>query len=210
MCFSLSLQAKVMEMEHPLTLLQGLNTEAKVRDIHIAIQRDIEQMCMCGFTTQHLSDSEFQCFADLDEVTFRAKINGTVNAASSEIIGYIELWIEGEITIRVQSVRLSIDSTCYPVAIVSYADARCMAGSPQPTEPPVISPSDYIESPTESPTSDDTESPTQAAQSDNTAAITGGVVVAVVLIVVIAITVIAIVILVLKNRRASITLQKEG
>ena len=151
---------------------------------------------MCGFTTQHLSDSEFQCFADLDEVTFRAKINGTVNAASTEIIGFIELWIEGEITIRVQSVRLSIDSTCYPVAIVSYADPRCMAGSPQPTETPMI----------------DTESPTQAAQSDNTAAIIGGVVVAVVLIIaiVVAITIIVIVILVLKNRRASITLQKEG
>ena len=155
---------------------------------------------MCGFTTQHLSDSEFQCFADLDEVTFRAKINGTANAASTEIIGYIEVWIEGEITIRVQSVRLSIDSTCYPVAIVSYADPRCVAGSPQPTETPVISPSD------------DTESPTQAAQSDNTAAIIGGVVVAVVLIIaiVVAITIIVIVILVLKNRHASITLQKEG
>ena len=152
---------------------------------------------MCGFTTQHLSDSEFQCFADLDEVTFRAKINGTANAASSEIIGYIEQWIEGEITIRVQSVRLTIDSTCYPVAIVSYADPRCMAGSPQPTETLVISPSD------------DTESPTQAAQSDNTAAIIGGVV-AVVLILAMAITIIVIVILVLKNRRASITLQKEG
>ena len=138
---------------------------------------------MCGFTTQHLSDSEFQCFADLDEVTFRAKINGTVNAASSEIIGYIEVWVEGEITIRVQSVRLSIDSTCYPVAIVSYADPRCMAGSPQST-----------------------------TQSDNTAAIIGEVVVAVVLIIaiVVAITIIVIVILVLKNRRASITLQKEG
>ena len=154
---------------------------------------------MCGFTTQHLSDSEFQCFADLDEVTFRAKINGTVNAASTEIIGYIELWIEGEITIRVQSVRLTIDSTCYPVAIVSYADLRCRAGSPQPTETPVISPSD------------DTESPTQPAQSDNTAAIIGGVVaVVLILAIVVAITVIVIVILVLKNRRASITLQKEG
>ena len=164
------------------------------------MQLEIETLCQCGFTIQHLSDSEFLCFTDLSEVTFRARLHGTAQATSSELIGYIEQWIAGGGSILVERVRRFTDSTCQPVEVSSFSDPECGTTTESPT----------TESPTESPTSDDTESPTQAAQSDNTAAIIGGVAVAVVLIVAMAISVIVIVILVLKNRRASITLQKEG
>ena len=146
------------------------------------MQQEIETLCQCGFTIQHLFDSEFQCLTDLSEVTFRARLHGTAQATSSELIVYIEQWIAGGGSILVERVRHFTDSTCHAVEISSFSDPECGT------------------------TTDDT----QAAQSDNTAAIIGGVAVAVVLIVVIAITIIAIVILILKNRRASITLQKEG
>ena len=159
------------------------------------MQLEIETLCQCGFTIQHLSDSEFLCFTDLSEVTFRARLHSTAQTTSSELIRYIEQWIAGGGSVLVERVRHFTDSTCQPVEVSSFSDPECGTTT---------------ESPTESPTSDDTESPTQAAQSDNTAAIIGGVAVAVVLILAMAITVIVIVILVLKNRRASITLQKEG
>ena len=175
---------------------QSDSPEAKQDDIRDGVQLEIEDLCQCGFTIQHLSDSEFLCFIDLSEVTFRARLHGTAQATSSELIGYLEQWIAGGGSILVERVRHFTDSTsCQPVEISSFSDPEC-----GPTE-----------SPTESPTSDDTESRTQAAQSDNTTAIIGGVV-AVVLIVaiIVAITIIVIVTLVLKNRRASITLHKEG
>ena len=143
------------------------------------MQLEIETLCQCGFTIQHLSDSEFQCLTDLSEVTFRARLHGTAQATSSELIGYIEQWIAGGGSILVERVRHFTDSTCHPVEISGFSDPECGT------------------------TTDDT-------RSDNSAAIIGGVVVAVVLIIAIAISVIVIVILVLKNRRASITLQKEG
>ena len=181
------------------------------------MQLEIEDLCQCGFTIQHLSDSEFQCLTDISEVTFRARLHSTAQTTSSELIRYIEQWIAGGGSVLVERVRHFTDSTCQPVEISSFSDPECGTTTESPTtdatESPTESPtSDSTESPTESPTSDDTESPTQAVQSDNTAAIIGGVVVAVVLIlaIVVAITVIVIVILVLKNRRASITLQKEG
>ena len=146
------------------------------------MQQEIETLCQCGFTIQHLSDSEFQCLTDLSEVTFRARLHGTAQATSSELIRYIEQWIAGGGSILVERVRHFTDSTCQPVEISGFSDPECGT------------------------TTDDT----QAAQSDNSAAIIGGVVVAVVLIIAMAITIIVIVILVLKNRRASITLQKEG
>ena len=167
------------------------------------MQLEIETLCQCGFTIQHLSDSEFQCLTDLSEVTFRARLHSTAQTTSSELIRYIEQWIAGGGSVLVERVRHFTDGTCQPVEISSFSDPECGTTTESPT-------TDATESPTESPTSDDTESPTQAVQSDNSAAIIGGVVVAVVLIIAVAITVIVIVILVLKNRRASITLQKEG
>ena len=133
------------------------------------MQQEIESLC------QHLSDSEFQYFTDLrlTEVTFRARLYGTAQATSSELIRYI-----GGGGVPVLSVRHTTDSTCQPVEISTFNGAEC-------------------------------GTTTEYSTSDNTAAILGGVV-AVVLIVAMAITIIVIVILVLKNRRASITLQKEG
>ena len=163
-----------------LHVLQSLNADDKVKDIHTAMQHDIEHLCMCGFTTQHLSDSELQCFMNLEEVTFRALIIGTAQATSSELIEYIEQWIAGGPRILVQTVRLTVDDTCHPVEIYTFNDPEC-----------------------------GTESPTQAAQPDNTGAIVAGVVVATVLIIaIISVTVVMIVILILKNRRANISLQR--
>ena len=175
------------------------------------MQLEIEDLCQCGFTIQHLSDNEFQCLTDLSEVTFRVRLHSTAQTTSSELIRYIEQWIAGGGSVLV---RHFTDSTCQPVEISSFSDPECGTTTESPTtdatESPTESPtSDSTESPTESPTSDGTESPTQAVQSDNTAAIIGGVV-AVILAIIVAITIIVIVILVLKNRRASITLQKEG
>ena len=159
-------------------VLQSLNADDKVSDIHTAMQHDIEHLCMCGFTTQHLSDSELQCFMNLEEVTFRALIIGTAQATSSELIEYIEQWIAGGASILVQTVRLTVDDTCHPVEINTFNDPEC-----------------------------GTESPTQAAQPDNTGAIVAGVV-TVLIIAIISVTVVVIVILILKNRRANISLQR--
>ena len=159
-------------------VLQSLNADDKVSDIHTAMQHDIEHLCMCGFTTQHLSDSELQCFMNLEEVTFRSLIIGTAQATSSELIEYIEQWIAGGPRILVQTVRLTIDDTCHPVEINTFNDPEC-----------------------------GTESPTQAAQPDNTGAIVAGVV-TVLIIAIISVTVVVIVILIQKNRRANISLQR--
>ena len=179
---------------------QSDSPEVKLEDIRDGVQQEIDSLCQCGFTTEHLTDSEFQCFTDLTEVTFRARLRGTVQATTSELIRYIEQWIAGGGSVLVERVRHTTDSTCQPVEVSSFSDPECGTTTESPT----------TESPTESPTPDDTESPTQAAQSDDTVAIIAGVVIPVVLIVAIVAITIIIMSLVLKNRRASITLQSEG
>ena len=107
-------------------------TVGRLSNVHDEVQREIDNRCRCGFTGQHLSDGEFQCLGNSDEATYRARLNGTADANSSELIMTIEEWILGDASIVVGGVRLSIDSTCFPVEIASFVDPECMTTA-QPT-----------------------------------------------------------------------------
>ena len=108
--------------------LQSNNTDSKLQTIHDEVQREIEDLCLCGFTTKHLSDSQFQCLTNSDEVMFRGRLNGTAHSNSSELIRYIDQWLlGGNGTICVEGTKLTIDSTCQPVMIANFSDpaAEC-------------------------------------------------------------------------------------
>ena len=101
------------------------DTIVRLSNVHDEVQREIEGRCQCGFTGQHLSVGEFQCLGNPNEATYRARLNGTADANSSELIMIIEQWISGDVSILVGGVRFSIDSTCF-VEIASFEDPECM------------------------------------------------------------------------------------
>jgi len=150
---------------------------------------EIEKLCQCGFTSEDLTEGEFQCLSDPEEVTYRARLSSTTRASSSDIIADIEEWVtSGEASLVVQGVRRPLDSTCHPIAVESFSAQDC---GPTTDEPP--------------PTTDEaTGTGSSDTQSDNTAAIVGGVV-AVILGVTIAITVVV----VLRWRRGGLSIQKQ-
>ena len=83
-----------------------------------------EQLCQCGLSTDRITEGAFQCFMNSDQqVTFRARIHGTAQANSSQLITYIEQWVTTETSIAVQRVRIRVD-TC-PVAITTFDDPEC-------------------------------------------------------------------------------------
>ncbi len=152
------------------------------------LPQEIEKLCGCGFTAQQLIQGEFQCLSRTEEVTYRAKLSGTVNASNSDIIADIEEWvISGQASLRVQGVRRLLDRTCLPVAVESFSAQECGGGGTPTTE----------------------TTGTSDTHSNNTAAVVGGVVVVVVLIIAIAMVVPVIAVLVLKRRRrAQLSIQK--
>ncbi len=152
-------------------------------DIMKSLQAAIEEVCHCGFTMQHLMAGEFRCLSQLEEVTYRARLSGTTSTSSSDIVALIEEWVvSGEASVLVLSVRMSLDSTCWPVAIESFAAQECGEEDNQPA----------------------------SDGSDNTVAVVGGVV-AVVVVLIVAITVLVIAILVLRRRRhAELSIQKQA
>ncbi len=139
------------------------------------LQETIEELCHCGFTLQNLLAGEFRCLSQLEEVTHRARLSGITSSFSSDIIALIEEWVvSGDASVLVLLVRMSLDSTCRPVAIESIDAHECAGGDPPPA----------------------------TDESGNTAAVVGGVVaVVVVLIIAIAVVVLVIAVLVLRRRR---------
>ena len=96
------------------------------------VQESAENICQCGFSLQHISDSAFECFSNPDEVTFRARLQGTAQASSSQLVNYIEQWSTTDVTIAVQGLRLRVDSSC-SIAISSFSDPECETEQQQPT-----------------------------------------------------------------------------
>ena len=185
--------------------------------------QNTERLCQCGFNAEYITDYAFQCFPNSDQqVTFRARLHGTAHATSSQLIEYIQQWVNREMPVAVQGIRVNID-TC-PVAITSFGDAQC----PETTQPTSVTtqafqshpsttsqitsetPSTSIQTTSDSNTTETTSdsnttettsdsTTTEAALLYTTAAIVGGVV-AVMIGLILAVTVIVIVIVVTKNK----------
>ncbi len=138
----------------------------------------MDQLCGCGFTPQHITVGEFQCFASSTEATYRARISGTSTNSSSDILAYLEEWIRsGAASLLVQRFRRFLDSSCLPVAIGSFADPECEG------------------------------SPSDKKGSNNTTAIIGGVV-AVVVVIALTLIIVSSCLVVRSRRRATFSLHK--
>ena len=161
--------------------MQGIAANAKLNDIANGVIQTIKPLCQCGLSAEQITEGAFQCFEELDQqVTFRARLRGTVQVTSSQLLAYLETFVnktDSSTTIAVQGVRLDVDSSC-PIAINSFSDPQCITVSPTPT--------------------------TVVPQSDNNAAVVGGVV-AVIVVVAVTVVLIAIAAFVTKYCRPRFT-----
>ena len=133
--------------------LQGVATSEKLRDITNAVLQNLNQFGQCGLSAEYITESAFQCFANSEQqVTFRARLHGTVQVTSSQLIAYLGTFVfRTDSMIAVQGLHLDVDSSC-PVAIDTFGDPQCATTT----------------------TSESTT--TEAAQPDITAATVGGVI----------------------------------
>ena len=57
-------------------------------------------------------------------MTFRARLHGTAQVTSSQLLVYIEQWKARGVTIAVQGVRLSVDRACI-LGVSAFDDLEC-------------------------------------------------------------------------------------
>ena len=71
-------------------------------------------------------DPVFQCFGvEADEVTFRAQLFATIRANTSQIIAYMNHWINGgSAVVNIDNILYTPDPNCV-VAIQSVNDPEC-------------------------------------------------------------------------------------
>ena len=106
--------------------LQGIATSEKLSDIANAVVQNINQLCQCGLSVENITESAFQCFANSEQqVTFRARLHGTAQVTSSQLIAYLGTFVfRTDSTIAVQGLRLDVDSSC-SIAINTFGDPQC-------------------------------------------------------------------------------------
>ena len=107
--------------------MQGMATNAKLNDITHGVVQIINQVCQCQLSTECITDGAFQCFenSEQQQVTFRAKLHGTAQVTSSQLLAYLESFAaRADSTIAVQGLRLNVDRSC-PIVINSFGDPQC-------------------------------------------------------------------------------------
>ena len=206
--------------------MQGIATTAKLNDITNEVVQNINQRCECRLSAEHITDGAFQCFESSDQqVTFRARLHGTAQVTSSQLVAYLEIFVSRtDSTIAVQGLRLDVDRSC-SIVINSFGDPQCSATSPSSltmftSDSTTASPSvtmfwTTLDSTTASPssvtmpmTSDSTT--TVAPQSDNTAAIVGGVVAVIIVVAVTVIIIALIAAFVTRSHRAKFSVHQHA
>ena len=106
--------------------MQGVATSAKLNDITNALVQNINQLCECRFSAEHITDGAFQCFESSDQqVTFRARLHGTAQVTSSQLVAYLETFAnQADSTTAVQGLRLNVDRSC-SIVINSFGNPQC-------------------------------------------------------------------------------------
>ena len=107
-------------------IMQSIATNAKLNDITTAVVQSINQHCQCGLSAECITEGAFQCFENSEQqVTFRARLHGTAQVTSSQLLVYLETFAaQTDSTIAVQGLRLNVDRSC-PIVINSFGDPQC-------------------------------------------------------------------------------------
>ena len=117
-----------------INFLQATATNAKLIDITNGVVQNINQLCRCGFGTEHITECAFQCFENSEQqVTFRARLHGTSQVPSSQIIVHLQTYFTQDTppTIAVQGLHLNVDNSC-PITINTFGDPQCTATTSTP------------------------------------------------------------------------------
>ena len=82
-------------------------------DVLDALVDHVEGGCGCGFREDRVTDGTFNCFpSSPHSVTYHAQLHGTRSANVSQLVQSIEAWPSENVTIAVQSLRLTLSSAC--------------------------------------------------------------------------------------------------
>ena len=92
--------------------------------IEEALVEAVESRCECHFPKANLIKASFSCSSSPNLTTYRNTLIGTHNFNATQLIGYIQDWVNSEPQIVVNDYSVWLDSSC-PVSIASLKEREC-------------------------------------------------------------------------------------
>ena len=89
-----------------------------------AVIEAIERGCECIFPPDHLLEASFSCESSPNLTTYRNALIGTHEFNATELINFIQDWVNSGSIIKIQNYSVRVDSTCL-VAISSLEEVEC-------------------------------------------------------------------------------------
>jgi len=86
--------------------------------VHSGIAKAISYHCNCSFPVEFIRKGLFRCWKASDEFTYRSAIVGTEGYNATELVQFLEEWVNSEPTLQVDQFELWVDTQC-PVLIPS-------------------------------------------------------------------------------------------
>ena len=113
---------------HLLSCAQADKVE-KIRSyIHRGIAKAISYQCNCSFSAEFIRNGLFRCWNALNEFTYRSTIVGTKAHNATELVGFLEQWVNSEPALQVDQFELWVGTRC-PVPISSLklkGEGKCL------------------------------------------------------------------------------------
>lgn len=102
MCVSLCIYLKVGD------------TEQRLKTIKDAIINEINELCSCDVTADHLQNSVFSCADGLvDQVVYRARIIGSDSYNAQDLVSLIQAWVNSDDAMIIAGFfRFNVDASC--------------------------------------------------------------------------------------------------
>ena len=113
-----------------LSFLQFSSREEILEGVTQVILEQLQISCAaeCGITDDIIDMEFFACFAESpNQVTYRARLEGTSERDSGSLISLIEDWVGGGASVIVAGVLMSVDTKCW-VTISSPDEPECSSG----------------------------------------------------------------------------------
>ena len=97
----------------------------KIRSyIQTGIVEAISDRCNCEFQATFIRSGIFHCWNAPDEVTYRSVIVGTGHHNATELLEFVQEWVNSKPVLQVEDFGLWLSTKC-PVQIPSLSDPQC-------------------------------------------------------------------------------------
>ena len=105
---------------HDQSYFQQVERALKIESyIHSEVTQAISEHCNCSFSMEFIRNGVFRCWNASNEVTYRSTIVGTKANNATQLVQFLQKWVNSKPVLLVEIFELWVDTKC-PVRLSSF------------------------------------------------------------------------------------------